>query len=159
MKKIINKIEKITEYLLEILLVLLVIMVFFQVINRFVMHIPAAWTEEFSRFIFVWASAIGIALALRKKAHIGLSIIINSFPSALRKIIQFIDQIVMLAFYLIILYWGSNWSYYGLMESTDSLQWFPMFYVYIAIPFSALLLVIFSIDDLHEFLIAGNKGK
>ena len=148
-----------TEYFLEILLVLLVIMVFFQVLNRFIMHIPAAWTEEFSRFIFIWASTIGIALALRKKAHIGLSIIIDSFPEGLRKIVQLFNKLIMLSFYLIILYWGSVFSYFGLMESTDSLQWFPMFYVYIAIPFSAFLLVIFSIDELHEFICSRNKSE
>ena len=151
MKNIINKIEKMTEYLLEILLILLVIIVFFQVLNRFILHIPAAWTEEIGRFIFVWTSATGIALALRKKAHIGLDIIVDTFPKALRKIIQLISQIIMLAFYLITLYWGLIWSYYGLLESTNSLQWMPMFYIYVAIPFSALLLTIFSLDDLHEF--------
>ena len=157
MKNIINKIEKMTEYLLEILLILLVIIVFFQVLNRFILHIPAAWTEEIGRFVFVWTSATGIALALRKKAHIGLEIIVDTFPKALRKIIQLISRIIMLAFYLITLYWGSIWSYYGLLESTNSLQWMPMFYVYIAIPFSALLLTIFSIDDLHEFFVGNNK--
>ena len=154
MKNIINKIEKITEYILVILLVLLVVMVFFQVINRFILRIPAAWTEEIGRFLFVWVSAVGIALALRKKAHVGLSMIVDSLPKGLRKIIQLIAKIIMLAFYLIILYWGSIWSYYGLMESTNSLQWVPMFYVYIAIPFSALLLIIFSIDDLYEFIVS-----
>jgi len=157
MKNIINKIEKMTEYLLEILLILLVIIVFFQVLNRFILHIPAAWTEEIGRFIFVWTSATGIALALRKKAHIGLDIIVDTFPKALRKIIQLISQIIMLAFYLITLYWGSIWSYYGLLESTNSLQWMPMFYIYVAIPFSALLLTIFSLDDLHEFFVGNNK--
>ncbi|MHA1918775.1 MAG: TRAP transporter small permease [Promethearchaeota archaeon] len=132
---------------------LLVIIVFFQVLNRFILHIPAAWTEEIGRFIFVWASAVGIALALRKKAHIGLSIIVNSLPKSLRKIVELISKIIMLAFYIIVLYWGSIWSYYGLMESTNSLQWVPMFYIYVAIPFSALLLTIFSIDDLYEFFI------
>jgi len=157
MKNIINKIEKIIEYLLEFLLVLLVIIVFFQVLNRFILHIPAAWTEEIGRFIFVWASATGIALALRKKAHIGLDIIVDTFPKGLRKIIQLISQIIMLAFYLITLYWGSIWSYYGLLESTNSLQWMPMFYIYAAIPFSALLLTIFSIDDLRGFFIDTSK--
>ena len=157
MKNIINKIEKITEYMLEFLLILLVIIVFFQVLNRFILHIPAAWTEEIGRFIFVWTSAVGIALALRKKAHIGLDILVDTFPTGFRKIIKLVTKIIMLAFYLIILYWGSIWSYYGLLESTNSLQWVPMFYIYVAIPFSALLLTIFSIDDLREFFIDTSK--
>jgi TRAP-type C4-dicarboxylate transport system permease small subunit len=157
MRNILNTIDKFLEYLLILLLSLLVIVVFFQVINRFILHIPAAWTQEIGQYVFVWVSTIGIAIALRKKAHIGLTIIVNMFPKNFRKIINLITKLIMLSFYLIIMHGGFLFARAGYMESTDSLQWLPMFYVYVAIPLSALFMTIFSIVDIYEFILSIKK--
>jgi TRAP-type C4-dicarboxylate transport system permease small subunit len=148
----VKKIESFCKLLLAILMSLLVMVVFFQVLNRFLFHVSAAWTEEMGRFVFIWTSVIGAALAVNQRAHIGLTIIVNLFPDKIKKLFLILAEIVMIGFYSFLVFWGSNWAFYGFQETSESLMWLPMFYVYMCIPFAGLLMLIFSSNYLFRIL-------
>lgn len=149
----IKKIESFCKLFLAILMGLLVMVVFFQVLNRFLFHVSAAWTEEMGRFVFIWTSVIGTALAVNQRAHIGLTIIVNLFPDKIKKLFLVLAEIVMIGFYSFLVFWGGNWAFYGFQETSESLMWLPMFYVYVCIPIGGLLMLIFSSNYLVRILI------
>ena len=103
-----KRIDIFCKLLLAILMSLLVMVVFFQVLNRFLFHVSAAWTEEMGRFVFIWTSVIGTALAVNQRAHIGLTIIVNLFPDRIKKLFLILAEIIMIGFYSFLVFWGAR---------------------------------------------------
>jgi TRAP-type C4-dicarboxylate transport system permease small subunit len=61
---------------------LLTAITFAQVATRYVLGDPLIWSEEAARYLFVWVSMIGAALAIREGGHFGLDLLIRRFPAA-----------------------------------------------------------------------------
>ena len=60
-----------------LLVALLTAVTFAQVITRYVLSDPLIWSEEAARYLFVWVSMIGAALAIREGGHFGLDLLIS----------------------------------------------------------------------------------
>ena len=54
LKKIGHGYNKFEEYLLVISLAVTVTLIFYQVIMRFIFNDAPSWTEEVTRYIFIW---------------------------------------------------------------------------------------------------------
>ena len=65
------------EYLLLGSLVFSVLLVFFQVIMRTVFHNSLSWSEELSRYIFIWQIWLGASIALKEDEHINVTLVYN----------------------------------------------------------------------------------
>ena len=59
--KTLNFITEILLNLVGLFLFLFTTTVFLQVLTRFVIQIPLAWTEEVSRYFFIWMVFLGSA--------------------------------------------------------------------------------------------------
>jgi TRAP-type transport system small permease protein len=55
-----------------ILLCIMASSVFFEVMIRYVIHAPTAWTEEVAQFILVWYGLLAAAVGARKGAHFAI---------------------------------------------------------------------------------------
>lgn len=61
------------------LMLLIVGSTFLQVFCRKVLNNPLTWTEELSRFAFIWMNCMGSAIVIREKKHISFSIIADTY--------------------------------------------------------------------------------
>jgi TRAP-type C4-dicarboxylate transport system permease small subunit len=73
-----KKMLRLFDYFTVLLMLFLLFIVFFQVLNRFILHIPLSWTEEAARYGFVWLSLFGAVKALQTGSHIKVDIFINN---------------------------------------------------------------------------------
>src|SRR3990172_2703823 len=48
-----------------------------QVVFRFILKMPLAWSDELATFSFVWFALLGSALAVRENAHIGVDALVR----------------------------------------------------------------------------------
>lgn len=95
-----------TETAIIILLVtLLTAVTFTQVVTRYVLGDSLIWSEEAARYLFVWVSMIGAALALREGGHFGLDLLIRPMPR-LKPILGPLVTLVMVVFLVILLKTG-----------------------------------------------------
>ena len=69
MKKLSDFVMKAEEIAIFILLLGMVASSFAQVGFRLVLDHPLAWSEELSRYLFVWLSFVGGALAVAEGSH------------------------------------------------------------------------------------------
>lgn len=65
---------------ISIFLALLCVVVL-QIIARSVLTISIPWTEELSRFLFIWLTYIGAAIAARKGSNIVIDMLIQKIPN------------------------------------------------------------------------------
>lgn len=139
---------KATEILTTVLMFVLVGLVFFQVLNRFILHIPAAWTEEMARYNFVWLSLFGSVIALKSDRHLSVDLVVQSIKS--RKAQDWVKVMVtllVLVFSLILTWSGyhftaSNWTTHCEFGA------FPLALIYAAVPVTGFLLILVSLEQL-----------
>ncbi len=139
---------KAVEVLTTILMFVLVGLVFFQVVNRFLLHIPAAWTEEMARYNFVWLSLFGSVIALRSDRHLSVDLLVQGIKSRkTQDVINVLVSVLVILFSLILTWSGYN---YTISNWTNTCEFgaFPLAYIYAAVPFAGLLLVIVSFEKL-----------
>ncbi|SMB98993.1 TRAP-type C4-dicarboxylate transport system, small permease component [Thermanaeromonas toyohensis ToBE] len=128
--KIVQFGHRILEYVSAILLGLMVIVVFTNVLSRYFLNFSLAFTEELSRFIFLWIVFIGSLLALIRNEHLGIDILIMRFPPRIREYFLLFDDLLAGIAVLIIFIGGirltkGNFSWpapatgipYGIVES------------------------------------------
>lgn len=141
MSKIINYINFAIKHILNFILALLTAVVFLQVIFRFVLNQPLAWTEELAVYCLIWMTFLGSAYALSQKAHIAVDFFTSLFPLFVRKILYTLATLVSITFYIILVYQGYILTMHAMTELTPVLR-LPMGWVYSVIPISGFLLLI-----------------
>ncbi len=153
MRKLFDKYNNFEEKLLVASLVINVLVVSLQIIMRSVFNTSIAWSEELSRYIFIWEIWLGTSIAYRYNEHIKVELIYNIFKSDMaKKVLDLIVKLIWLAFNGFLLYQGVK-----LLESMaarnalSSGMRIPLVYVYAALPVSSLLMCIRIICDLFNF--------
>lgn len=105
--KVLDALEK---YFIVFFLVGIVLMIFSGVLSRFLFHYAIAFTEELSRFFFIWGALLGAAAGVKTGEHSGIPLIANKFGPRGRKIIEIIVAAGVILFlgFLVMLTWGST---------------------------------------------------
>ena len=141
MRAIMAGINKVFLVLTSLLMALMVVDVFLQVLFRFVIESPLSWSEEVSRYLFVWIVWIGSALVMAEKGHVGIDILIRKFSPAWQRFME-------IFIYLIFLFPASAMAYYGYtlaklnMNQPSAALRLPMGIPYAAIPIAAVLMIL-----------------
>lgn len=121
----------------------MVILTFIQVLSRFVFNFSLGWTEEISRFIFVWLVYISAAMAAKHRRHIRVELIDQFFPRSISKWFGLISDLLWVSFALYVAYKG--YDMVALIFQRGQLSpatQIPMGYVYMIVPLGFLLIAI-----------------
>jgi TRAP-type C4-dicarboxylate transport system permease small subunit len=122
-----------------VLVVLLTAITFAQVATRYVLGDPLIWSEEAARYLFVWVSMIGAALAIREGGHFGLDLLIRRVPAA-KAVLGPMVTVVVLVFLIILLKTGIDETN---LAARQFAMTFPMRmqWAYLALPVGAGLML------------------
>jgi len=140
--KILERIFDAIEQGLGVLFLLVMfVSVLIQIFFRYVLQSPLTWTEEASRYSFIWIVLLGAAFAVRKKEHVVMEVLVNRFPSRLRRNILFgINVIILIALiYLLPISWNFFWFIKGVSAPTLGISWGFLFF---SAPLSIALMTI-----------------
>ena len=141
MGKIISLINKLTRLVIIAIMGAMVVAVFLQVLFRFLLDQPLAWTEELARYLLVWLTFIGSAYAMSIKAHIGLEFVQKLLPPTANKIVLALSALLSVLFFLFMVYQGYEMAMKSMTQTSPSLL-LPMGVVYMVIPISGVLLIL-----------------
>ncbi len=144
MRKIIGAINKFFIVFTAFLMVLMVIDVFLQVLFRFVIEKPLSWTEEVSRYLFVWIIWIGSGVVLAEKGHVGIDILVSRFSKEWRRRMEIIIYLLFLVPLSAMAYEGIALANLNMNQPSAALR-MPMGIPYAAIPISAILMILNTI--------------
>jgi len=141
MSKVIGFMNTSLKYILFILMSALILCVFAQVIFRFVIEQPLAWTEELARFILFWLTFLGAAYAMSLKAHVSIDFFVNKLPKSLYKASLVLSALISTVFFYILVTEGYSITMRTMGQLTPVLE-IPMGIVYTVIPISGIILTI-----------------
>jgi TRAP-type C4-dicarboxylate transport system permease small subunit len=110
----------------------MVVAIFVQVIFRYIIHAPLAWSEELARFLFIWMTFVGGYVAARRGQHIGVEIIQNMLPKIAKKAVGVLANLISAVFFCVVAYYCiSIWDRLS-MQHAAALK-LPMSFVYLGI--------------------------
>ena len=158
MRALLRSLEKALTRGLELFVVatmaLLVADVVWGSFTRYALGEQAKWSEELARFLLVWVSLLGGAVAFRAKAHLGVDVFVNHLHPDARKVTAVAAHLVVLFFAGAVLLLGGTSVVRGALameQTTPALGW-KMGYVYLALPISGFFIVLYTVEHLMETL-------
>lgn len=137
--------RKIDRYFEETICVILfaamVILTFTQVLSRFVFNLSLGWTEEISRFFFIWLVYISAAMAAKHRRHIRVELIDQFLPRGISKWAGLLSDLLWIGFALLVAFQGYNVAMLimGHGQLSPAVQ-LPMGWIYMIIPFGFVLI-------------------
>jgi C4-dicarboxylate transporter DctQ subunit len=145
MKLILEKLEKIILAILALLFAVMVLALFYQIVMRFIFQSANAWSEELTRYSFVWLVMLGSAVATRRSRNMDVDFFVKKMPTLIRNINTVATKSLIIGFILIIIVYGFNLVEITHKQLSAGLQ-LPMSYMYASIPVGGILLLIFTLE-------------
>lgn len=100
--------DRIEEGLLALSLAVMVIINFGNVLSRYVFHASWSFSEELLVILFVYNSFLGSALACRRGAHMGFTVLTDLFPEKVKKIVIILSTLLSLALMGVLVVYGTE---------------------------------------------------
>lgn len=163
--KIGRMIDSIEETSIAVCLGLMTIITFANVIARYVFEENILWALEATVFLFAWLVLMGMSYGVKKHVHIGVDVVIDAVPPAMKKVFAVLSIIACLAFSILLLI--GSWDYWypfvtervwletddipmfdwlrfiePLMNEGEAYEKMPRFIPYMALPLGVALLTI-----------------
>lgn len=142
-KVILNLLDNFESYVCQILLSFFVVILFLQIALRVLFNHVIPWSEEISRFAFVWFVFFGAAYAARLAAHNRVKIQFKLLPKIVEDVFMILTDLIWIAFNIVMIV-KSVEIIRELTEFTymsPALEW-SMAYVYWIFPISFGLMTI-----------------
>ena len=150
MRKFLNFLDNYFEKIIIVTLMsVMVVAIFYQVIMRYVFSDSPSWTEEITRYAFIWCIYFGVSLGVKMDAHIRVMAAIELLPKKGQKVMMVIADLVFLAFSIFIFCLSIKMT--GTIASlgrTSAALEIPMKYIYAALPAGFACIIIRLIQSL-----------
>ena len=123
------------------LVIAVCVVVLLQVLMRYLFAYPNPWSEELSRFCFIWASLLGASLAVEQRAHFGFDQVTKKLAPHTKRAVEAFARAVVLLFSVVLIATGIALMDLTQGERSAALN-LPVALVYAAAPVSGVLMAI-----------------
>jgi TRAP-type C4-dicarboxylate transport system permease small subunit len=149
MKRLIDAYSRLLSALMVATVAILVIPVSLQIISRYTQLIPSyIWTEELSRFLFIWMVMLGAMVGIKEGTHFEVDI----WPELGRRsnaMLKIVSNLFVLIFALVFVYWGMKFVQFGWYQESELAE-LPMPFIFIAWPLAGATWLLFVAEILSE---------
>jgi TRAP-type C4-dicarboxylate transport system permease small subunit len=134
------------EFLIAVALAVMVVLVFGNVVLRYGFNSSITVSDEVSRWLFVWVTFLGAVIALYRREHLGVDMVVDRLPVWGRKACFVLSHAVMLFIAGLLL--DGSWTQFRLnIEVGAPSTGAPMAILYApGVVFAAMALLILSLN-------------
>jgi len=149
------------KYPLEItvssILVALVTVTFSQVVFRYLLQAPLAWSEELARFLLMWMASLSAAYAFKTRSHFALKFVVDRFNPSLRRAVATFVTVLVVTFLAVFAYQSLKFTIEVRNMSAPATQ------MSMAVPYSSalvgsVLMLYYVIVNWRQDMSPGNDG-
>ena len=142
--------NKVLSAIITTLFMMLVVITFGQVVFRYLIGYSLYWSEEAARYLFVWISFLGSAVALQKGVHIGFDVCVEKLPPRIRTWVLLFGDLCVFSFLVCLTYLGFLVARQNMIQQSAALE-IPMGLVMSAVPIgTALMGIIVAVQIFHR---------
>ncbi len=143
--------SSVVEIIIALQAATLSVIVMLQVIFRYVLNNPLAWTEEMARFLLIWIVLLGAAIGIKRKSHFSLDIVTKKFSQTAQDRLQFAtDVFLFVLIFDVMVYNGVYLTNLTLRQISPALH-IPMSYVYSSVLAGGVLSCCYIMEDILSF--------
>ena len=136
------------DNLAALLLGVLLAAMCWQVLTRYVLGVPSDWTEEASRYLYVYVVFLGTSAGISTRSHVSISYFTDLLSPLPRLLVSLGVDVLILAFLGVMVWWGTR----ATMRNLDiplSVTQVSYAWVYVVIPLTALAMIVRTVVLMH----------
>lgn len=129
------------RFLMAIAMLSLVVGGFWQIFTRWILKNPSTFTEEFMRYMLIWASMIGSAYCFYKDKHLTLDLFKKKAKGTAGVVLNVLIETAILFFIIYVFVYGGGRQ---AMNATNysSVMRIPFSFLYMVLPLSGCFIVL-----------------
>lgn len=140
---------------------ILVLDVLLGVFSRKILGDQIRWTEELARFLLVWVSFLGGAIAYIDDKHLGVDLLVERLDPLARRLSRVLVHGLIFAFALFVMGLGGTRL---VIDRFDAGQLMPALQIekawfYLAVPISGFLIALFALGNVIALLMGAEDVK
>jgi TRAP-type C4-dicarboxylate transport system permease small subunit len=121
-----------------------------QVVSRLMGH-SLPWTEETTRYLFIWTAFLGLAAGFRSAEHARIGIVITLLPPVLRRLLAHAYVLAGLVFFGVVGYKGFQLSMQQFRSGeTSPALGIGMYLVTLPVTISAILAILAHFQSVYR---------
>jgi len=156
MKKFLDIFSNVLQTISGILFLFIFLINIAGIINRTFLDFSLLWVADVNTIAIAWMLALGMSVAIYKKVHITIDFVKNKFPQKVKKILEIVLTLIMIAFLIILIFAG--WKTVIMkMRIHFVVLYIPTAYAFMALPVFAFFSTIFMTHRLVNILLS--KGE
>jgi TRAP-type C4-dicarboxylate transport system permease small subunit len=150
MRKIVKFIAgNLEEIVLSLLFVNMCCFVLIQIVSRYVFRSPLLYTEEVSRYSYIWICFFGMAMATKLQNHIRIELVFIFVKGRAQAFINLALNVISLGLYVVIFIIGLKYTMTNVIQLSPAME-ISKAYIYVSLPLGALFSVIRMLAILKE---------
>ncbi len=139
-KKIFDNME---EKFLVWTIAISVFLTFLQVVMRYVFHNSLSWSEELSRYLFLWYSWIGASYCVKEGAHLRVGVLAERFFGRKRAFFEIFILLIWIGFSLFLAWQGGKLTWFLIKRGQlSAAMGIPMSIAYASVPVGCSLMAL-----------------
>lgn len=141
-------IERLLLAFVSLMLSIMTCLMLWQVVTRYLLARPALFTEETLRFMMIWMALLGTAYCFGVRRHLSLELLPTICPRPVQKLLMVVNGLIGIGFAIGVMLIGGWGAASSAMTQLSPVMQLPMGLVYLAVPVSAVLIVILQALDI-----------
>jgi len=144
--------SNIVEIILGLQLSVLCVVVLLQVIFRYILNFPLAWSDEAARFLLIWIAILGGAIAIKRKENFVIDVVVKKYPEKVQKNIQFVINVFLFSLIFdVMIAKGVYLINLGSLQISPALH-MRMSYIYSSVFAGGVLSCCYILEDILLFI-------
>jgi TRAP-type C4-dicarboxylate transport system permease small subunit len=137
------------ERVCALLMIALVVDVFLGVFSRYVLQATFKWYDEVARLCFVWIIFLGAAVAVRRRLHFRVHLLIDRLRPVARAHAGRFVTLTVIGFGAILVAGGIRMAPIAMRQVTDALE-ISQLWFFGALPVGGALMILFALPQWRD---------
>lgn len=145
-------VDKIIKILLILSVAVMIFAMVYQVILRYVFNNANSWSEELTRYIFIYQVMLASAVAMRRNSHLQVDVLIGKMSPKVKSVFTILSTIAGVVFLIVLFKYSLQFVAIG-TRNTSSGLYIPMSIPYTALSVGCILMILVSIEVIAKNIV------
>ncbi|MGB4199363.1 MAG: TRAP transporter small permease, partial [Tepidanaerobacteraceae bacterium] len=128
----------------------LIITVLIQIFTRFLpLGISFIWTEEATRFFFIFSVAFAAPLAMKQREYVNVDLVLNYLPKNIRHLFEIIIDLLSIVLFTIVFFQAIKFAKLGVGQTSPAMR-IPAYIGFSSIIFLAIFVLYYALGHLKD---------
>ncbi len=151
LSKFFDLVGAVENAVLAVMVIGMILTIIIQIIGRLVGH-PFPWTEETSRYLFLWMMFVALASGFNQAESSRVTLLLQAGPAWLKKFSEILYAVIVVAFFGFMIIWGIEVvKQQIMMKEMGTALMIPMWVIGICQPIAGVLGIIGVLQSFMEY--------